>query len=485
MIDPDTILERWEPVIGLEVHAQLATETKIFCRCKRTYGESANTYTCPVCLGYPGVLPVLNEQVVEFALRMGLAVGCSVRGISRFARKNYFYPDLPKGYQISQYDEPLCEGGSLSFYMADGTQKTVGITRIHIEEDAGKAIHGVENESYLDFNRCGTPLIEIVSEPDIRSPQEARRYLERLKQTLQYTEVSTADMEKGELRCDANISLRPRGSEAFGTRTEMKNLNSFRGVERGLTYEIKRQAELLENGGTVEQCTLSWDEATGQTHLLRTKEEAEDYRYFPEPDLVPMEIKPERVKALQEQLPELPAVLEERFTRNYGLRFEDIETLTRTKELAAYYERVVQDGIDSKEAAQWVLGEVLRVLNEERMEIGDFGLSPEALRGLIGLVSDGTINRNTGKEVFDTMLREDLTAAEIVERDQLARVSDSAALEETVQEVLAGLPAELERYKGGEKKLLGFFMGQVMQATKGKGDPKIVRNLLQKMLDKD
>lgn len=485
MTDPDTILEKWEPVIGLEVHAQLATETKIFCRCKRTYGESANTHTCPVCLGYPGVLPVLNEQVVEFALRMGLAVGCSVREISRFARKNYFYPDLPKGYQISQYDEPLCEGGSLSFYMADGAQKTVGITRIHIEEDAGKAIHGVEDESYLDFNRCGTPLIEIVSEPDIRSPQEARRYLERLKQTLQYTGVSTADMEKGELRCDANISLRPRGSEAFGTRTEMKNLNSFRGVERGLNYEIKRQAELLENGGTVEQCTLTWDEAAGQTHLLRSKEEAEDYRYFPEPDLVPMEIKPERLKAIQEQLPELPAALEERFTRDYGLRFEDIETLTRAKELAAYYEQVVRGDIDSKEAAQWVLGEVLRVLNEERLEIGDFGMSPEALAGLIGLVSDGTINRNTGKEVFDSMLGEGLTASEIVERDQLAQVSDSAELENTVREVLSGLPTELERYKGGEKKLLGFFMGQVMQATKGKGDPQVVRSLLQKILDKD
>ncbi|MFC1583736.1 Asp-tRNA(Asn)/Glu-tRNA(Gln) amidotransferase subunit GatB [Candidatus Neomarinimicrobiota bacterium] len=485
MTDLSAILTKWEPVIGLEVHAQLATETKIFCGCKRTYGESPNTYSCPVCLGYPGVLPVLNEQVVEFALRMGLAVGCSVREVSRFARKNYFYPDLPKGYQISQYDEPLCEGGSLSFFMEDGTQTTVGITRIHIEEDAGKAIHGVEDESYLDFNRCGTPLIEIVSEPDIRSPQEARRYLERVKQTLQYTGVSTADMEKGELRCDANISLRPRGSEPFGTRTEMKNLNSFRGVERGLTYEIQRQAELLDNGGVVEQCTLTWDEAAGQTHLLRSKEEAEDYRYFPEPDLVPLVAKPERVTAIQEQLPELPAALEERFTREYGLRFEDIETLTRSSGLAAYYEEVVQEGIASKEAAQWVLGEVLRVLNEERLEIVEFGMSPEGLAGLIGLVSEGMINRNTGKEVFDAMLREGLPAAEIVERDQLAQVSDSTELEGAVREVIAGLPKELERYRGGDKKLLGFFMGQVMQATKGKGDPQVVRGLLQKILDSE
>ncbi len=480
----DSILEQWEPVIGLEVHAQLATESKIFCRCRRTYGAPPNSHTCPVCLGYPGVLPVLNEQAVEFAIRMGQAVGCRVRPLSRFARKNYFYPDLPKGYQISQYDEPLCEGGSLSFYMEDGSTKTVGITRIHLEEDAGKAIHGLEDESYIDFNRCGTPLIEIVSEPDIRSPQEARRYLERLKQTLKYTGVSEADMEKGHLRCDANISVRPRGDSEFGTRTEMKNLNSFRGVERGLAYEIKRQAELLEQGGEVEQCTLTWDEAAGETHLMRTKEEAQDYRYFPEPDLVPLAVDPSRVEAIGAGLPELPAQIQERFTREYNLRFQDIEILTRERELAAYYEAVVKAGAIPVEAAQWVLGEVLRVLNEEHQEIGEFPMQPDALAELIRLSSGGTINRNTAKSVFDKMLLGGLTAAAIVERDQLGQVSDSAELEDTVRQVVSSLPAELERYRKGEARLLGFFMGQVMRATKGKGDPQVVRGLLQRALDK-
>ncbi len=481
-------MERWEPVIGLEVHAQLATESKIFCRCRRTYGAPPNSHTCPVCLGYPGVLPVLNEQAVEFAIHMGQAVGCRVRSLSRFARKNYFYPDLPKGYQISQYDEPICEGGSLSFYMEDGASKTVGITRIHLEEDAGKAIHGLpsqdlEEESYIDFNRCGTPLIEIVSEPDIRSPQEAHRYLERMKQTLQYTGVSEADMEKGHLRCDANISVRPRGDSEFGTRTEMKNLNSFRGVERGLAYEIRRQVEILEQGGVVEQCTLTWDEAAGETRLMRTKEEAQDYRYFPEPDLVPLAIDQERVEAIRSGLPELPAQIEERFTREYGLRFQDIEVLTRERELAAYYEAVIKGGVAPAEATRWVLGEVLRALKEEHQEIGDFPMKPAALGELIKLSSQGIINRNTAKSVFGKMLAESLSAADIVERDQLAQVSDSAELEDTVRQVVSGLPADLERYRRGEAKLLGFFMGQVMQATKGKGDPQVVRGLIQQVLD--
>ncbi len=478
-----SIMDKWEPVIGLEVHAQLATDSKIFCSCKRTYGAPPNNHTCPVCLGYPGVLPVLNEQAVDFALRMGQAVGCRVGELSRFARKNYFYPDLPKGYQISQYEEPLCEGGSISFFLEDGSQKTVGITRIHLEEDAGKAIHGLEDESYIDFNRCGTPLIEIVSEPDIRTPEEAHRYLERLKQTLQYTGVSEADMEKGHLRCDANISVRRRGSRKFGTRTEMKNLNSFRGVERGLTYEIIRQVEILERGDEVVQCTLTWDETAGETHLMRTKEEAQDYRYFPEPDLVPLLIDPDKVKSIKAELPELPAQIEERFTRDYGLRFQDIEILTRDRELAAYYEAVVDSGSTPNDAAQWVLGEVLRVLKEEHHSIGEFTMKPEALGELIELSSGGTINRNTAKSVFDKMLQEGLPAAIIVERDQLAQVTDSATLEETIQRVVASLPAELERYQKGEVKLLGFFMGQVMQATRGKGDPKIVQRLLRQILD--
>jgi len=477
------LLEAWEPVIGLEVHAQLATETKMFCRCRRTYGDRPNTHTCPVCLGYPGVLPVLNDQAVESAIRIGQAVDCQVRGLSRFARKNYFYPDLPKGYQISQYDEPLCEFGKLSFCLEDGTEKTVGITRIHLEEDAGKTIHGAENASYVDFNRCGTPLVEIVSEPDMRTPEEARRYVERLKQTLEYTGVSQADMEKGNLRCDANISIRPRGRAELGTRTELKNLNSFRSLERALTYEINRQIQVLEDGGEVIQCTLSWDEAAGQSRLMRIKEEAEDYRYFPEPDLVPVVVNDELLGEVRKTLPELPAAIEGRFTATYGLRLQDVGILTRTKELAAYYEAVVAEGVAPGDAAQWILGEVLRVLKEEYLEIQDFSLAPAGLAELIKLVMDGAINRNTGKSVFDKLLQDGLSARAIVERDQLAQVSDTDTLEKAVRDAVAGNPKEFERYKNGDNKLFGYFMGQVMAATKGKGDPQAVRGLLQKILD--
>ncbi len=477
------MLEKWEPVIGLEVHAQLATETKMFCSCKRIYGVAANTRTCPVCLAYPGTLPVVNVEAIGMAIRMGLAVDCSIRHQSQFARKNYFYPDLSKGYQISQYDDPICYDGKLSISLDDGSFMDIGITRIHLEEDSGKTIHGNDNRSYVDFNRCGTPLIEIVSEPDIRSAHEARRYLERMKQTLEYTGVSEADMEKGHLRCDANVSVRLRGAEKFGTRTEMKNLNSFRGVERGIDYEIVRQIELLESGGTVAQCTLNWDDAAGKTHVLRTKEEANDYRYFPEPDLVPLLVTEAQVNEAAQNLPELPAAIEMRFAKEYGLKREDIEVLTRTRELATYFENVVTAGASPGDTANWVLGEVLRVLNEEKETIEHFGLKPEEIAELIGLVSDSIINRNTAKAVFDRMLDEGLTASEIVKRDGLAQVSDAGELETTVREVVEREVNELERYRNGEKKLFSFFMGQVMAATRGKGDPKIVRELLQKVLD--
>ena len=477
------LLDRWEPVIGLEVHAQMATHTKMFCGCRREYGAPPNTHVCPVCLGYPGALPVFNSAALELALRIGVALGCRIRSTSTFARKNYFYPDLPKGYQISQFDEPLCEGGELSFYLEDGSQRVVRLVRIHMEEDAGKLLHGAANESYVDFNRSGTPLVEIVSEPDMRTPHEARRYLERLKQTLQYTGVSEADMEKGHLRCDANISVRPRGEKKLGTRTEMKNLNSFRGVERGLTYEIGRQIALLEEGGSIVQSTLQWDEAAGKTRVLRIKEEADDYRYFPEPDLVPLIISSQQTDATRSELPELPAAIEDRFAREYSLKVRDIEVLTSSRELANYYEAVLAARSSPESAAQWVQGEVLRVLNEERQEIGDFAMPAEQLAGLINLVDAGAINRTTGKAVFDAMLESGLSAGEIVERDDLGQVSDMSALEEVIQSVLAAHPVELQRYHKGERKLLGFFMGQAMSATRGQGNPQVVREILAKALD--
>lgn len=481
-IDPEK-LEKWEPVIGLEVHAQLATATKMFCGCKREYGAAPNTHVCPVCLAYPGALPVINGEAVNLALRLGLAVECDIQPLSRFARKNYFYPDLPKGYQISQFDEPICLGGHIDYYLEEGGEKSVRLTRIHMEEDAGKLLHGTGEESYIDFNRSGTPLVEIVSEPDMRTPQEAKGYLERLKQTLIYTGVSEADMEKGNLRCDANISIRLRGSETLGTRTEMKNLNSFRGVERGLTYEINRQIDLLESGGKVTQASLQWDDAAGVTRVMRIKEEANDYRYFPEPDLVPLKVPQEQIDEIKAALPELPSAIEKRYAQKYGLKVRDIQLLTRTPELARFYEAVIAGGVSPLLAAQWVQGEVLRVLNEERQEIGDFAMGPDRLAGLIALVDSGAINRNTGKAVFDSMLSSGLSATDVVDRDGLAQLSDSDELREIVAEVVQDMEAELARYKAGEKKLFGHFMGSVMAATKGKGDPQVVRGILQELLD--
>jgi aspartyl-tRNA(Asn)/glutamyl-tRNA(Gln) amidotransferase subunit B len=477
------LLEKWEPVIGLEVHAQLKTNTKMFCSCKRVYGAPPNTHTCPVCLGYPGALPVPNAQAVHLAITMGLAVGCKITRETMFARKNYFYPDLTKGYQISQSDSPICEHGQLEIATETDGDKTVGITRIHMEEDAGKLIHGSAAESYVDFNRCGTPLIEIVSEPDIRSPFEAKRYLERLKQILEFTNVSDADMEKGNLRCDANVSVRLRGQVEFGTRSEMKNLNSFRGVERGIVYEIERQVQLLENGQSVDQCTLTWDDTAGRTRLLRSKEEAHDYRYFPEPDLVPVVITQAEVDAISAGLPELPAALEARFALEYGLRDDDIKILTSSRGMAEYFEATGSAGASPISASQWVLGDVLHIINEEHEDINEFPVSPRALAELINLVDDGIINRNTGKAVFNSMLTEDLSAKELVDRDNLAQVSDTSVLDEIVQQVIDDNPREYDRYMNGEKKLFSFFMGRMMAATRGKGDPAIVRQTLQKALD--
>jgi len=472
---------KYEPVIGLEVHAQLLTDTKIFCRCKNIYGAAPNSLTCPVCLGMPGTLPVLSEKAVEFAIKMGLATGCSIAGFSRFARKNYFYPDLPKGYQISQYDEPLCANGKITIRLDSG-EKTIGITRIHLEEDAGKSLHGFD-DTQVDFNRCGVPLIEIVSEPDMRSPEEAYAYLMKLKQILEYLEICDCNMEEGSLRCDANISLRPVGQKKYGTKTEMKNMNSFRGVERALKYEIERQASVLEKGGKVIQQTMLWDEAKGEARPMRSKEESHDYRYFPEPDLVPLEISDEWKQTIKNSLPELPDEKYNRFIADYKLRPYDANILTGDRYLAEYFEKVARLVGDAQLASKWIQGEILRVLSQNNLTPKQIPLTAEHFGELLNLIKVGTITANIAKEVFDKMLANKESAKSIVEREKLVQVSDDTALEQIIQSVIAENQMEFERYRGGAKNLFGFFMGQVMKKTQGKANPNVTNNLLRKALD--
>lgn len=472
----------YEPVIGLEVHAQLATETKLFCSCHYEYGGEANSQTCPVCLGMPGVLPVLNRQAVEYAIKAGLATGCTIRPFSRFARKNYFYPDLPKGYQISQYDEPLCYDGAIDISLDDGETNTIGITRIHMEEDAGKSIHTGGQGTRVDFNRCGVPLIEIVSEPDIRSPEQARAYLNKLKQLLLYLGISDCNMEEGSLRCDANISVRPGGQEKFGTKTEMKNMNSFKGVERALQYEIERQTEVLESGGTVTQDTLLWNETENRAERMRTKEEADDYRYFPEPDLLPLEVSEEWLKSIKSDMPELPDAKKRRFQESYGLREYDAEVLTDNHEIAAFFEEVAKESDDAGLSAKWIMGEVLRVLKEQNIEISEFSLDAQRMAGLLTRVSDNTVNNTVAKQIFDEMVGSSKSADEIIEEQGLKQVSDTSELETVVEEVIDANPEEYSRYKDGNPQLMGFFMGQVMQATKGKANPQKAKEILREKL---
>jgi len=472
----------FEPVIGLEVHAQLATGTKLFCSCHYEYGGAPNTQTCPVCLGMPGVLPVLNRRAVEYAVKMGLATGCTIRPYSRFARKNYFYPDLPKGYQISQYDEPICYDGGIDILLEDGTQRHIGITRIHLEEDAGKSIHGGAAGTQVDFNRCGVPLIEIVSEPDIRSPEGARAYLNKLKQILEYLEISDCDMEKGSLRCDANISLRPAGREAFGTKTEMKNMNSFRGVERALRYEIERQTAVLNAGGAITQDTLLWNEAENRAERMRTKEEADDYRYFPEPDLLPLEVPEERRREIAGTLPELPDARRDRFLAEYGIPEYDAGVLTSDKALARYYEAVVAEAGNPKTVANWLMGEVLRILNEQGLEIRTFPVQPDRFAGLLRRIEDKTVTTNVAKQIFHDMVDSGKTADRIIEEKGLKQVSDTSELAEIVEQVIEENPDEYEKYKNGNPQLAKFFMGQVMRATRGKANPQKVNEILAEKL---
>jgi aspartyl-tRNA(Asn)/glutamyl-tRNA(Gln) amidotransferase subunit B len=472
----------FEPVIGLEVHAQLLTHSKIFCGCSTKFGASPNSHTCQICLGMPGVLPVLNRKVVEYTIKMGLATHCRINEACNFARKNYFYPDLPKGYQISQYANPLAEHGYVDIEPESG-KKRIGITRIHMEEDAGKLLHDEHiPSSYVDLNRTGVPLIEIVSEPDIRSAEEASDYLRRLHEILVYLEICDGNMEEGSFRCDANISLRPKGQEAFGTRTELKNMNSFRNVQRALDYEIKRQQYVLEGGGVVVQETRLWDDTAGVTHSMRGKEEAHDYRYFPDPDLVWVAIGEDWVEAIRKDQPELPLEKRERFIRDYQIPAYDAGVLTQSRALADYYEAVVRLTDKPKIASNWIMGDILRFMNEEKQEIKACPITPQALADLIRLIDGGTISGKIAKEVFEQMYKTGKPAAAIIAENGLVQITDEGALVQAIGEVIAANPKQLEQYRGGRDKVFGFFVGQVMKATQGKANPQLLNDLLKKML---
>lgn len=477
----------YEPVIGLEVHAQLSTESKIFSSASTTFGAAPNSQVSPVCAGLPGVLPVLNRKAVEFAIKMGLATNCEIAPFSLFARKHYFYPDLPKGYQISQYEEPLCEHGWLDLELENGTHKRVRIIRIHLEEDAGKSIHAEEfvagNETLIDLNRCGVPLIEIVSGPDIASPREANRFLASMQQLVRYLGICDGNMEEGSLRCDANVSVRPVGHKEFGTKIEIKNMNSIRHVERALEAEIQRQIDILENGGTIAQETRLWDASRGVTISMRSKEFEHDYRYFPEPDLAPLRVEEEWRERVKASLPELPQARRNRFIEEYKLSRPHAEVLTEEREIADYFEGVARHVSDAKQAANWVMGEVLRVLSDEKIEISAFNLPPQALAEMITLIEQGAINNKVAREVFEQMRATGKSAREIVKEKGLEQVSDAGVIEKAVADVLAAHSEEVARYRAGEQKVFGFLVGQLMKATRGKVNPQMANQVLREKLD--
>jgi aspartyl-tRNA(Asn)/glutamyl-tRNA(Gln) amidotransferase subunit B len=472
----------YEAVIGLEVHVQLQTETKIFCPCSTTFGAPPNTHSCPVCIGMPGVLPVLNRKVVEFAIKMALATHCEIAPFSVFARKHYFYPDLPKGYQISQYDLPLAERGWVEIAI-NGHKKRIGITRIHLEEDAGKLIHD-ENRpvSYVDLNRAGVPLIEIVSEPDIRSPEEAALYLKKVRQQVRYLEISDGNMEEGSLRCDANISLRPIGQEGFGVRTELKNMNSFRNVQKALEFEIRRQTALLLDGHEVVQETRLWDTAKVITVTMRGKEEAHDYRYFPDPDLVPVEIDNTWIDRVKAELPELPDVKCARFEEQYGLSGYDASALTASKPLADYFEECVVLFPNPKIVSNWIMVELFRLLKQEEREIDASPISPAGLAELLKLIDNGTISGKMAKAILEQAYDSRKSPKEIVEEQGVAQVNDESTISTVVNQILAAHPKEVEKCKGGKTRILGFLVGQVMKETRGQANPQKVNELLRKAL---
>ncbi|HJQ84323.1 MAG TPA: Asp-tRNA(Asn)/Glu-tRNA(Gln) amidotransferase subunit GatB [Candidatus Binatia bacterium] len=482
MSTPDGV----EAVIGLEVHAELLTQSKIFCRCSAEFGGAPNTNVCPVCLGMPGVLPVLNRRVVEFAIRAGLATQCAIAPRSRFARKNYFYPDLPKGYQISMYELPICTGGHLEI-LVDGETRRIGLTRIHMEEDTGKNIHDAHGDaSLVDFNRSGVPLLEIVSEPDMRSVAEAGAYLRTLRSILQYLEICDGNMEEGSFRCDANVSVRPHGTTALGTKVEIKNMNSFRAVEKAITYELRRQADALAHGDRLVQETRLWDADREETRPMRSKEQAHDYRYFPEPDLLPLVVPGTWVDEVRATLPELPGARRERFVREYQLSTYDADVLTQRKDVADYYEAGVAAGAAPKEMANWVMTELLRILRDEKLDrqpvIREWPLTPTQLARLSILVEKGTINRNTAKGLLPRLLRTGADPEALVAAEGLAQVSDRGALEAAVRDVIAKHPSQVAEIRAGKDRVLGFLVGQVMKATGGKANPQLVQELLRAAL---
>ena len=479
------VMARYEPVIGLEVHAQLKTKTKAFCGCSTRFGDAPNKNTCPVCLGLPGALPVLNRKAVELAVRASLALQARIHERSRFARKNYFYPDLPKGYQISMYELPLATGGALEIEI-EGRAKKIGITRLHMEEDAAKNLHegfpDSDKWSYIDFNRGGVPLVEIVSEPDIRTPAEAYQYLNTLKQVLEYTDVSDCNMEEGSLRCDANVSVRLRGAPKFGTKVEAKNLNSFRYLQHALEYEIERQIGVLESGGQIVQETRLWNVAAGRTEQMRSKEFAHDYRYFPDPDLLPLSAPEKLVAEVRAEMPELPDVKRARFLREYGVTAYDAEVLTATRALADYFEAAVRAGAPAKSAANWISTELLRRLNEAGKEIEDCPVAPAALAELLAKIESAEITAATGKKVFATMFDTGKRAADIISAEGMAQITDTSAIEKIARAVVAKNAENAAKYRAGNEGVFKFFVGQVMKETRGQANPQVVNDILNRVL---
>ena len=477
-------MKEYEVIIGLEVHAELSTKTKMYCNCSTTFGADPNTHCCPICTGMPGVLPVLNERVVEYAVKAGLATNCEISRFSKQDRKNYFYPDLPKAYQTSQYDLPLCIGGHLDINV-NGNKKRIGITRIHIEEDAGKLIHDAyTGDTLVDMNRCAVPLIEIVSEPDIRSADEAVAYMQTLKSILEYLEVCDCKMQEGSLRCDVNLSVRPVGQKEFGTRTETKNLNSFKAIHNSIEFEIQRQIEVLENSGVVHQETRRFDDVKGVGYAMRSKEDAQDYRYFPEPDLAPIVLSDEYINNIKDNLPEMPHIKKERYVSEYGLPEYDAEILTSSKKTANFFEKTNSICNNPKSVSNWLMGDFARLLNEKEIEIDESKVTEENLASLIMLIDKGTISSKIAKQIFEEMFETGEKAEDIVNKKGLVQISDEGAIKEICQKIVDANPQSIADYKAGKDRAIGFLVGQIMKETKGKANPQIVNKLLLEIINK-